>query len=634
MRLRPPLLIAIGGGIVALIWAALLGVPHLSVKQSPLDGLEEALVDLRFRLVGPAVPDPAVILVGIDDATLAEDGVGFPLPREVLADIVHRVADAGAKAVAVDILLLGADGAARPATEALPVDDAAPSADGALADALAERPAVIAAAAQFGEAGGAVPRATTTLWPAPIFADRAALGIVNVATAVSGTPRHLPLLTLTDRGPLTHLVVRAAAAFLGVEAELAPGLLRLGGREVPLDAGFYMPLRILGPRGTVPTVSARDVLAGTADAALAGKLVYIGFTATAVGDTFATPYDPVTPGVELLAGATSQILAGNGLARTPTWRTVDVAVSGGIGLLGAVAIGLLPLAWGLALAGVALFGWIAAAILLFGAGVWLSLALPIAVCVPLFAVIGLARYLHERDRARTARRTVVALSRFHSPALAARLADDPAYLETPETQRLAILFVDLASFTGLSETIGLDATQVMLKGFHSAVADVVGAKGGVVLNYLGDGALAVFGMPDPRPDDADRALAAAHALIVATRGLDAPAPGAPPLDARVGLHVDRVVLSRLGHREHQQLTVTGDGVNLAARLMEVAKGAGANIAASSAVMERLVYAPDPVPDRLMNVPIRGRKETIDVALWAVKRARAAEDAARPVVRAE
>jgi adenylate cyclase len=210
------------------------------------------------------------------------------------------------------------------------------------------------------------------------------------------------------------------------------------------------------------------------------------------------------------------------------------------------------------------------------------------------------------------------LQRFHSPALARRLAEDPDYLARPERRRLSILFVDLAGFTGLSEALGLDGTQALLKTFHARAAGVVGDHGGLVLNFLGDGLLAVFGLPESGPDDADRALAAALALVPTVRAVPPPVPGAG-LDARVGLHRDEVVVSRLGHDAHQQVTVAGDGVNLASRLMGVAKTGGAGVAASAALMEALTAPPPQPPTSFITAPVRGRRESVDVALWQLPR---------------
>jgi len=605
MRLGAPARIALVGGLAAFAWASLTATPHLLGRRSPVDAIEGAFADLRLLASGPVAVEAPVVVVGIDDRTL-EEGGGYPVPRDRLAAIVDAVRAAGASAIAVDVLL---------------VNETSAEADGALAEALGRGPSVVAAAARFGQAaaGGPVPAARSILWPAAVFAERADVGMVNVVSSATGTPQHLPLVILTRRGLGTHIVLSAAAAYSGLPPRLAGQRVVVGENDHPLDMGLHLPLRIAGPTGTVPTVPAVDVLEGVGHERVAGRLAMVGFTASGVGDTFATPFDPVTPGVEILAGAVAQLLGGESLVRTTDLRRLDAAASTGLAVAGTVLVALLPLAVGVLLACGLLTLWLLTAMAAFEAGLWLSMGLPIAAAGPAIAGAALARHLYERRLAARARQGVTMLQRFQSPALARRLAEDPRYLEKPETRRLAVLFVDLAGFTGLSETLGPERTEALLRAFHARVADVVHDHGGVVLNYMGDGALAVFGIPDGRADDADRALGAAVALVKAIRTLAVGAPDAPSLDGRAGVHMDTVVLSRLGHAEQQQVTVTGDGVNLASRLMDVAKSAGANVAASAAATDALTAPPSPAPDALFSTPIRGRRAAVDVALWTLPR---------------
>jgi adenylate cyclase len=306
------------------------------------------------------------------------------------------------------------------------------------------------------------------------------------------------------------------------------------------------------------------------------------------------------------------------MARTVAIRRVDAAAAVILAVTAGALVPLVPLAVGVAVAAGLLALWLVTAMVLFGGGVWLSMAIPVAAVVPPLAAAGFARHLHERRLAARARRGVTALQRFHAPALARRLADNPDYLASPRTRRLSILFVDLAGFTGLSEALGLEGTRALVETFHRRTADVISRHDGLVLNYLGDGLLAVFGLPDVGPDDPDRALAAALALVDAVRAIAPPAPEAV-MDARVGLHADDVVVSRLGHETHQQVTVTGDGVNLASRLMEVAKDAGGSIAASSALMGSLSGPPPAPPTSVVTAAIRGRRARAEVALWQLPR---------------
>ena len=470
MRPRAPALIALAGGLAALLWSALVATPHLLGRWSPTDAIEAAFTDLRLLASGPLGPSATVVVIAIDDRTI--DGIGgYPVARHRIAAIVDAAADAGARAVAVDILL---------------VDETAPEEDAALAAALARTCAVVAAAARFGDvAGGPVPVASATLWPAPVFADSTA-GMVNVVSSATGTPRHVPLAILTDRGLGTHLALRAAAAFAGTAPSLEERRVVVGDNAHALDIGLHLPVRIAGPGGTVPTVSAADLLAGEADAQVAGRLALVGFTAAAVGDTFATPFDPVTPGVEIIATAAAQLLGGDGLVRTAAIRRIDAAASAALATGGVVLVALLPLAIGVGLACGLLTLWLLVAGAAFEAGLWISMALPIAAAGPPLAAAALARHLHERRLANKALRGVTMLERFQSPALARRLAEDPGFLSRPVRRRLAILFVDLAGFTALSESHG--PARTFLQGPSTPCVATVRPRRGLAssLNYMGD----------------------------------------------------------------------------------------------------------------------------------------------------
>ncbi|MEM8852148.1 MAG: adenylate/guanylate cyclase domain-containing protein [Pseudomonadota bacterium] len=607
MRLgRASLAIALLGALFGGLSTVYLARPHVAGFASPLDVVEAALTNLRLRLVGPVAPGDRVAIVAIDDAALADPRFSYPLGRDALAGIVSATFAAGAKAVAVDVLLAG------PGAEA--------EADAALATALGEGPSVVASAATFDRAPAAtrVPVAATVLWPADPFAEASRVGFVNLSGDASGTPRHVPLLILTERGPVPHLTVQAVSRYFDEPPRLEDERVSVGEARHPLDLGFHMPLRVKGPGGTIPTVSAGTLLDGASGQALSGKLVFIGFTASAVGDTFSTPYDPVTPGVELLAAAASQMMDGPRFRRTHRERRVDVVAAGALAVAGPLAVGLLPLTIGLPLALLALAAWLGATIVAFASGVWLAAGLPVAAALPAILATALARHLLERRRARQAGRAVEALSHFHSPALARRIADDPDFLRSPQTLPLAVLFVDLAGFTGHSEALGLEGTRSLLKAFHSAVAADVEAEGGMVLNYMGDGAMAAFGLTGGAADDADRALAASFALVRSVRALHLPDGGA--VDLRIGLHAGTVLASRLGHDTHQQVTITGDGVNLASRLMEVAKLEGATIAASDDFLEALKHTPGEAADKRRVVPIRGRQAAVEVSLWTLSAA--------------
>ena len=90
-----------------------------------------------------------------------------------------------------------------------------------------------------------------------------------------------------------------------------------------------------------------------------------------------------------------------------------------------------------------------------------------------------------------------------------------------------------------------------------------------------------------------------------------------PLGCRIGIHFGPVVLSRLGDDRQQQVSVTGDSVNLASRLMEIAKAQGASIVATADVLSALNARPERDAAEIKTVEVRGRAGNVDVHLWTV-----------------
>lgn len=593
------------------VWVGLLSWYHISGARTFLDRFEAPLADMRLLVSGTRDPAPEVVVVAIDDETVTRAG-GYPLPRRRLARIVEKIAEAGPRVLAVDILL---------------VDPTRPADDLALAEALGSVPSVIAAAGQFARGGHVttgVPFTAGELWPAAPMDRFAMTGLVNVASDAAGTPRHLPLLFQTSRGPVPSFALRAAALAGGDVPVFAGDSLRLGNRVVPLDFGGHVPLRMYGPQGSVETIGASALMMGRVPPGhLAGRIVVLGVTATAVADTFSTAFDPQTPGVEVLATGISQLVGGDGLVRSFDIRRLDVAVTAILALFAVFAVCRAPLGLGLVLVATLLCAWLAATGVLFSQGFWFSGVLPLAGVLPPVAVGTLLRSVHDRHAARQIARTEREMRRFQAPALAAEIERDAGYLSDPVEQDAAIVFVDLASFTGVSEALGPAGTRDLLDAFHIRVDTVTEAHEGLVLNFMGDGAMIVFGVPQPRADDAERAVEASFALVkslsswIAREGL-----GERGMSVRLGAHYGPIVLSRLGQEERQQqITATGDSVNVASRLIEVAKSHGANMAMSEELLSRAGGGAPVEPTDTREVEIRGRQQPLDVALWQAPFAR-------------
>jgi adenylate cyclase len=213
------------------------------------------------------------------------------------------------------------------------------------------------------------------------------------------------------------------------------------------------------------------------------------------------------------------------------------------------------------------------------------------------------------------------LERFQAPAIQKWLARDPDFLAEPVRQNAAVVFIDLSGFTSLSERLGPDETRDLLKEFHALVDKEAVACSGMITSFLGDGAMILFGLPAAATDDAARAAECALRLCGSVgRWLASLRTTTPSkLGFKVGAHFGVIVASRLGGGSYHHITATGDTVNVASRLMEVAASHGAELAAS----DELLHAAGPdcalLNSGSLNGPeetgIRGRSGSLMIWLW-------------------
>jgi adenylate cyclase len=583
---RAQLLVTLLACVSSVIWAALVGQVHLHSQEGALARLDSPLLDLRFRLASRPPAPAEVVIVAIDDAAMAA-ARAFPYPRDEMARLITAISAASPRAVAVDSLFL---------------DPGRPEADEALATALASGPTTIAGAALFsrqaasttGKSGlDALPRAEGVLSPEPGLARNAPVGMVNLVLDSGGTPRLMPLLLAGPAGePLPSLVLRAVSIGRSVVPRFDDQGVAVEAGIVPLDIGWSLPLRYYGPRGTLTTISASTVSQGTLPPqTFRNRVVFVGTTATGAGDRFATPYDPVMPGVEVLATAAANLLTGSTLVRSAGTRTLDAVAGLAIALASVCAVMLAPLPIGIPIVVALLLLWMGGAFLAFAEGYWLNTTLPLIVALPGVLLCVLARHVIERRTQQGLARSHAALGRLQPDFLVQHLVSDPDWLITPVEQHLVILFVDLSGFTNASETLGAQRARGLLDRFHAVVEGEVASHGGMVLGFLGDGAMAVFGL-------AENARAAEAALIVSltlTEGggplADAVVTGEIPLRTRAGVHAGPVVLSRFGADGRQHINVTGDVVNTASRLLDIAKDLDARVVASARVIDEAGGAP-------------------------------------------
>src|SRR6188472_1446059 len=127
-----------------------------------------------------------------------------------------------------------------------------------------------------------------------------------------------------------------------------------------------------------------------------------------------------------------------------------------------------------------------------------------------------------------------------------------------EEQRktVTVLFCDVAGSTALGEKLDPEALRLVLARYFERMKAIVEGHGGTVEKFIGDAVMAVFGVPVLHEDDALRALRAAAEMRDALPSLG--------VQARIGVNTGEVVSGT------SERLVTGDAVNVAARLEQAA----------------------------------------------------------------
>jgi adenylate cyclase len=175
---------------------------------------------------------------------------------------------------------------------------------------------------------------------------------------------------------------------------------------------------------------------------------------------------------------------------------------------------------------------------------------------------------------------------------------------------IAVLFCDLRGFTSLAEHRLPYDTVFILNRFFDVVGHAVEESGGHVDKFIGDGALALFGLDGDEESAARQALAAARLIGKGVAGLNASLGSEleRPLRIAMGLHAGHAIVGEMGYGKATTLTAIGDSLNTASRLEGFAKEVDAEVVVSDDLM-RLAGFAVPGAER-QTVMVRGRSTPI------------------------
>jgi class 3 adenylate cyclase/predicted ATPase len=150
---------------------------------------------------------------------------------------------------------------------------------------------------------------------------------------------------------------------------------------------------------------------------------------------------------------------------------------------------------------------------------------------------------------------------------------------TAERRQLSVMFCDLVGSAELSSRLDPEDLSQVIRTYQARVRDTLARFGGFIARYVGDGVLIYFGWPEAHETDAESAVRAALAVIVAIN--ENPIHG-ERLSIRIGIATGLVVVgSPIGEGDARQQTAIGETPNLAARLQSLAEPNAVVIAAGT-----------------------------------------------------
>lgn len=639
--------------------------PSGSVLHWPvIDKLENLLYDARVLLTMPGGEDERIVIVDIDEDSLAAAG-RWPWGRDKLERLVDQLFENyQASMVAFDVVFAEPDDSSglkvldslakqqlaeqtafRQQIEALRAEL---DYDQRFAESLRDRPVVLGYYFSRDESEG---KNRSGALPAPLLGTRdfrsgtahalkangyganlamfqeaaSGGGHFNPEIDSDGVVRRVPMLFEFEDEYYEALSLAVARRVIDADniepgyAEPGPfgyadysGLewLQVGYSRIPVDERLRALVPYRGRHGSFPYVSAIDVINGTASTdQFRDRIVLVGTSAPGLFDLRSTPVQSEYPGVEIHANLIAGILDNEIMARPAYTLGVEFVHV----LLAGIVMLLLPLASPV----VATVGCAVLLALSMALNLWIwtgaELVLPIASVLVLILIMFLFNmtygfFFEQRNK----RQLSGLFGQYIPPELVDEMSENPgAYSIDAENRDMSVLFSDVRGFTTISESMEPAELSQLMNELLTPMTQVIHRHRGTIDKYMGDAIMAFWGAPLHDTAHARHAVEAALRMIERIHELqpDFQARGWPEIRIGVGVNSGDMSVGNMGSEFRRAYTVLGDAVNLGSRLEGLTKAYGVEILVSEFTRKAV---PDYAFREVDRVRVKGRDEPVAI----------------------
>lgn len=384
---------------------------------------------------------------------------------------------------------------------------------------------------------------------------------------------------------------------------------------IPVDKHIATLVPYRGPGGarggSFRYISAADVLAGRLPpASLKDKIVLVGTTAPGLLDLRVTPVGEVYPGVESHASLISGWLDAKVTLKPDYAMGYDVFILLFAGLLLAVGLPLLSAPRAVILSvGVLVF--------VTGLNMWLYISYGLVMPLAAAGVMTLTAFALNMSygyfvETRSKRELANLFGTYVPPELVDEMVKDPdSYSMKATSRELTVMFCDMRGFTKMSEHMEPTKLQELLTGVFSNLTSLIRANRGTIDKYMGDCVMAFWGAPVETADHAHLAVKSAMEMAHAVRdiNLDHRARGLPDIGIGIGLNTGTMCVGDMGSNIRRAYTVIGDAVNLGSRLEGLCKVYGVDIVVSETTRK---MAPEFAWQELDRVRVKGKEQAVAI----------------------